>query len=196
MPTSDKKNYRSNLNEVLEEAQISILERASTQGGMLYELEPSQCGGRRGLVFDNKDKGVTVAVRIEIPEASPIRSRTTSSPEALQLLGALTLTLQGSNAEARLISGERGLEGVIVSQHLCPQSVDASNLGRYLNRLHELVKQIEPTLSLSGQMQTDSIFERVRSVIAEVRKDVPTETAVIVPTFDEAQRNRMMQQTQ
>ena len=196
MPTSDKKNYRSDLNEMLEQAQISISERASTQGGMLYELEPSQCGGRRALVFDNKDKGVTVAVRIEIPKASPIRNRTTASPEALQLLGALTQTLQGSNAEARLVTGARGLEAVMVSQHLCPPSVDASSLGRYLNRVHELVNQIEPALSLSGQTQIDNIFERLRSVVAEVRKEQLTETPVIVPTFDEAQRNRLMEQTQ
>jgi hypothetical protein len=196
MSTSDPKNYRVNLTELLAEAQISIRESTDTQGGLLHELEPSHCGGRRALVFDRKEKGITVAVRVEIPEASPLRNLSTTSPEVLQLLGALTQSLQGRDAEARLISDDRGVDAIMVSNRLCERSIDAAMLSKHLNQVQDVIKEIEPALSLSGQTLIENIIERVRPVIAEVTKDVSREAAVVVPTFDERARDLMTGQTQ
>lgn len=196
MSTSDKKNYRANIGELLEEAQIAVRESAETQGGLLHELEPSHCGGRRALVFDGKEKGVTVAVRVEIPEASSLRNQLATSLEALQLLGALTHSLQGHEADARLISGDRGLEAIMVSKRLCERAGDAAKLSTHVNDIQDVVKEIEPALSYSGQTLIDSLLDRVGPRIADLGKDDSTEAAMIVPTFDEAARDRMMRQTQ
>lgn len=196
MSTNDRKNYRSNVSDLLEEAQISIRESTSTQGGQLYELEASHCGGRRALVFDSKEQGVTIAIRIELPQASSIRNRPATSAEALQLLGALTLSLQGRNSEARLVSGEQGVEAIMVSQQLCQRSIDAKSLSNYFSQLQEVVKEIETALALPGQALLDSIIGHVRPVIAEVIKDKSPQGAIVVPTFDEAERDRMMREIQ
>ena len=67
---------------------------------------------------------------------------------------------------------------------------------KHLNQVQDVIKEIEPALSLSGQTLIENIIERVRPVIAEVTKDVSREAAVVVPTFDERARDLMTGQTQ
>ncbi|MFS8085545.1 MAG: hypothetical protein ACMG6H_07930 [Acidobacteriota bacterium] len=195
MSKSDQKTYRANISQLLKEAQISIRESAETQGGVLHQLEPAHCGGRRALVFDGKEKGVTIAIRVELPDASSLRNQPVTSPEVLQLLGALTQALQGHDAEARLVGGDRGLEAVMVSKRLCESSLDAERISERLNDMQDVVKEIEPALLLSGQTLIATIIARVGPVIADLSKEESTEEAVIVPSFNEEARDRMMSQT-
>jgi len=196
MSTNDQKYSRTNVGAMLEEAQLSIRERTETQGGLLHELEPAHCGGYRAIMFDNKEKGVTIAVRTELPPASQLRSQAPTSQEALSLLGALTLTLQGYGAEARLISGEQGLEAIMVSQRICDRALNADGLKQYLGQLQAIAEEVEPALSLNGQAQIEHVLVRVRPQYADLRQQETHEEAIVVPTFDEEARNRLMKQTQ
>jgi len=196
MSTSDPKNYETKLTKLLAEAEISILTKTDTQGGLLHELEPSHCGGKRGLVFERQEKDTIVAVRVEIPETNSVRNSPLNSAEALQLLGALTQSLQSRDAEVKLISDDRGVAAILVSNRLCERQINAALLSKRLNQVQELVKEIEPALSSNGQTLIDNIMNRVRPIVAEITRDVSQETAVIVPTFDERARDLMMKQTQ
>jgi hypothetical protein len=194
MSINSQKTPRANMNVMLQEAQIPVRESVEIQGGRLHELEPSHYCGRRALVFESKEKGITVAIRADIPEKSPLRDTQVTSNEALLLLGALTFSLQTQNVETKLINGQRGLEAFVLSSRLCEAESDPGTISRYLNRLQDIVQAIEPVLSLTGQTLIDRVIDAVRLHIAAPTKEVQRVEPVIVPTFDEEARNRMMQQ--
>ena len=183
-----------NTGVLLEEAQIKVRESINVQGGKLHELEPAQWCGRRTLVFDEKEKGTTVAIRSEIPEMSPLRNIPVKSSESLTLLGALTFSLQTQDANVKLISGEQGLEAIMVSYRLCAREIDSATLYSHINRIQDIVQTVEPALSKSGRDLVDYVIERVQPQISAPTNEKLKANPVIVPTFDEEERNRMMQQ--
>jgi len=190
-----KQNHScANTGVLLEEAQIKVRESINVQGGKLHELEPAQWCGRRTLVFDEKEKGTTVAIRSEIPEMSPLRNMSMESPESLTLLGVLTFSLQTQDADVKLISGEQGLEAIMVSHRLCAREIDSATLCHHINRIQDIVQTVEPALSKSGQDLIDYVIEHVQPQISAPTQAELKTNPVIVPTFDEKERNRMMQQ--
>jgi hypothetical protein len=195
MSSSYQKNPQSQRTEVralLEAERIEVSQSLDTQGGRLHELDPAQYGGRQALVFESKDDGVTLAIRIEVPAASPLREEALTSTVALTFLGALTLALQGHKAEAKLISGGLGLEAVLVSRRLGDRELDAAGVGRLLQALQTLAQQVEPALAASGQDVVARILARVRPVKSDLTKQSLAAEPVIVPTFDQEARDRMM----
>lgn len=191
---SNQKPPRASASALLNETQIAIAESIAVQGGKIHALEPAQWCGRRTLVFDEKGKGITVAIRSELPEMSPLRNVSLTSQEALLLLGALNYSLQAHDADTKLVGGNQGLEAILISRRLCESEIDSSTLSHHLNQIQDIIQSIEPVLSLSGQVLIDSVIEHVRPVISAQTNEALKAEPMIVPTFDEEARNRMMQQ--
>lgn len=191
---SAQKKARANVSALLQAAQIAIGESIAMPDGQMHVLEPAQWCGRRVLVFEGKERSLTLATRFEIPEMSPLLNVAVTSAEALLLLGTLTFSLQGHDAEVKLVSGKQGLEAIMVNRRLCAAEITAPTLRQELKQLQDIVQMLEPMLALSGQALIDSVLERVRPVIfAPTQQTLKTEP-LITPTFDEEARNRMMQQ--
>jgi len=197
MSTSELRYARGNIGSLLKEAGIAVRESTEMERGSLYEVEPAQCGGRRALVFDGKEKGVTVAVRADIPEQAALRHETLGSVESLALLGALSLALQGHDAQPHLLGGERGLEAVMVSGRLCEREANPDSVHQELGRLEGIVASLEPALTLSGEALREAVLTRVRPSVAGLVSEMSDgERPMIVPTFDEEARDRMMRQAE
>jgi hypothetical protein len=192
---SNQKSMPVNAAALLQEAQIAVGERIDTTSGSIHELSPSHCRGQKTLVFERKEGGITVAVRVDLPETSVLRNQSLTSSEALTLLGALTLALQQHEAEAKLIAGSQGLEAVMVSARLCDRQLEATALNDHVSRVQDIAQSLEPALAEESPVLVESILERVRPVFAAPTKEIVRDQPIIVPTFDEEARNRMMQQS-
>jgi hypothetical protein len=179
---------------LLQEAQIAIGETTEMQSGSIHELDSSQCRGRRALVFDRKDGGFTIAVRVELPATNTVRGKPVTSSEALELLGGLTLTLQQHDAEAKLMEGGNGVEAVMLSSRVCERNVDAASLNDRLNRLQDIAASVESAIGAPAADVIGRLFEEVRPSVAAPTKEPVRVPPIVVPTFDEEARNRMMQQ--
>jgi hypothetical protein len=190
MTTHDKYGIEA----LFKQVQIETPRVTEIGAGRLYELEPTRCGGRQALVLDGKDKGITVALRQEVPENSPLRGEATTSTEALALLGALTAALRAQEVDAELIGGREGLEAVLLSRRLCAREPDADKLNEHLDRLQEIAEALEPALTLSGRAAIDGVLARVRPQLAASPEKIERRQAVIVPTFDEEARDRMLRE--
>lgn len=192
---SNQKYSKVNASLLLREANIAIRETIDVQSGKLHELEPAEHCGRRALVFEDGENGVTIGIRVELPQTSSLRNIPASSTESLTLLGAITFSLQGHNAHAKLLSGKQGLEAIMVSRQVCESGLDSSALSEYLELIEAVAQSIEPALALSAPASIEAVLEHVRPVVSAPESEILNVEPVIVPTFDEEARNQMMQKT-
>lgn len=192
---STQKKSGNAARELLKDADVAITETVENRLGQLHALDPAQWSGRKALVFDRKEGGITAAVRIELPESNALRGEALTSPESLVLLGALTLALQGRNMDAKLVAGSDGLEAVMLGSHVCQCDVDAASLrDRHLKQVSDVAQLVEPALALKGTALIESVLARVRPLVGALVKEELKDQPIVVPTFDEQQRSRMMQQ--
>lgn len=192
---STQKNPGNPARELLKDAGVAITETVENRLGQLHALDPAQWSGRKALVFDRKEGGITAAIRVELPESNALRGEALASPEALMLLGALTLALQGRNMDAKLVAGNDGLEAIMLSSHACHCDVDAASLrDKHLKQVSEVAQLVEPVLALKGTALIEGVLARVRPLVGALVKEELKDQPIVVPTFDEQQRSRMMQQ--
>ncbi|KRF02358.1 hypothetical protein ASG87_00050 [Frateuria sp. Soil773] len=192
---TNQKNTGNDVRELLKGAEIAVTETVENRLGRLHQLDPSQWSGRRALVLDRKQGGITAAVRVELPGSSPLRGQALASPEALALLGALTLALQDRGMDAKLIAGGDGLEAVMLNSHACHCDVDADSLrDKHLKEVDEVARLVEPALAQKGTALATAILARVRPLVGALVKEELKAQPIVVPTFDEQERDRMMKQ--
>jgi hypothetical protein len=177
----------------LEKAGLSVIGHAETQGGVLHELDPAGSEGRRSLVFDDGTRGMTVAIRVNIPEGSSLAKAPAGSEAALCFLGALTYSIQGRQAEAKLILGSHGVEGILVSRHICAGALAVEKIPQELHDLRQIAGEIDSALAAPGPELIARLLANLSVVTSELARPIPKEEARIVPTFDEEARDRMMQ---
>jgi hypothetical protein len=115
--------------------------------------------------------------------------------DALAFLGALTRSLQSRKLQAQLIAGEHGLEAVLVSRHIC-RADERSDLGAHVEEIAAVLEGISASLHARGQELIDHVLDRTAPLYAGVMKDLrQPPSGLIVPTFDEEQRDRMMRRS-
>jgi hypothetical protein len=175
-----------------DESGLSFTTTETMGQARIREFERPGCAGQRGVVLEDERRGTTVGVRLDLTPNAPLRDVSPTSMDALAFLGALTRVLQSRNLQAQLIGGEHGLEAVLVSRHICG-SDQRPDLRTHVAEISEVIEGIESSLHGRGQELIDSILNRTAPLHVGVLKDLrPAIGRIIVPTFDEAQRDRMM----
>lgn len=180
--------------EMMKEAGLSLKATESTDRGRIHEFERLGCPDQRGVVLDDERYGITVGIRLELPEGAPMRNASPMSMEALAFLGALSRSLQARGLQAQLITGQQGLEAVLVSRHICGGG-DRPNFRQHVAEISEVIEGISPSLHARGQELVERILDRTVPLHAGVLRDLRPTSPLVVPTFDEAQRDRMMEKS-
>ena len=193
MTTKAKSKY--DVNSTLQELGMSVKNSTSTQAGKFYEFEIPDCPGRRGLVFDARDKGINVGIRLDFQENSTLLRAAATSDAALSFLGALSLSLKSQALEAQLITGMEGVEGVMITARVCSAEAGSPIVKERINRIRSVVEALPPVLTEEGRELIDRVLAAVRPQLAASPEKPTVPDALIVPTFDEEARNRMMGET-
>ena len=147
-------------------------------------------GAHRGMYYAHADGDFTVGSEAPVPAHSHLRQLPATSPEALQLLGALTLQLASVGTTAHLLSDSTGLTGVLLSRRLCGHAADSKGVDETTTQLTELAVGLASNLA-----QTDDVGSLVREFQPGLQIgtfSTVEERPPVIPTFDEAQRDRMM----
>lgn len=176
------------------EAELAFTAPEAIGRARIREFERPGCPGQRGMVFEDERGATTVGIRLDLPRESSLRDASPTSIEALSVLGALTRSLQSRNLQAQLIGGERGLEALLVSRHICAGE-ERPDLRTLVAEISEVLEGIATALEARGQELVDRILDRTAPQYVGVLKDLKPLNPLIVPTFDEAQRDRMMKRS-
>jgi hypothetical protein len=192
---TNKAKSRYDVNATLQELGMSTIAGTSTQAGRFYEFEIPDCGGRRGLVFEAKDKRLTVGIRLHFQEGCSLLRAAATSDVALSFLGALHFSLQSQALEAQLVTGAEGVEGVIITARACAEEAESPLVEEYINRVRSVVEALHPALKGEGRELIDRVLDAVRPQLAASPEEPTQPDALIVPTFNEEARDRMLGRT-
>lgn len=180
--------------EMLKEAGLSLKATESMEGVRIHEFERPGCPDQRGVVLGDERRGITVGIRLELPEGASLRNASPTSMEALALLGALSRSLQARGLQAQLLTGQQGLEAVLVSRHLCGGG-GRPDLRQHIADIAEVIEGISPSIHARGEELVERILDRTTLLHAGVLKELKPVSPLVVPTFDETQRDRMMKKS-
>jgi hypothetical protein len=147
-------------------------------------------GVPRAMYYAHAEGDLTVASEAPVPAHSPFRQVSATSPEALQLLGALTLRLGSQRTMANLLSDSTGLTGVLLSRRLCGHAADSKAVDQTTTELNELAVGLASNLAESKDVT--SLVRQFQPGLAIGTFQTVEERPPVIPTFDEGQRDRMM----
>jgi hypothetical protein len=147
--------------QILHEAGLSIKSKKKTHAGEIIEVEIRGFRDYYGVISDIKDEGLVIGIRVELPAKSELRGVSLNSGKAMRLLGTLTVSLISRGLHAQLLIGRNGLEGLLISCHVCHDKLDSSYLKKQILKLGKIVETISHTLAESN----GDAIERVKLAI-------------------------------
>jgi hypothetical protein len=150
-------------------------------------------GAARAMYYAHAEGDLTVASEAPIPTHSPLRRVLPTSPEALQLLGALTLRLESHATTANLLSDSTGLTGILLTRRLCGHAADSKAVDQAATELNDLAVSLASNLAESKDVP--SLVRQFQPGLVIGTFQTVDERPPIIPTFDETQRDRMMSET-
>lgn len=189
--TKSSETLHENAQEKLfREAGFTIATSTALHGARVYELTSAECAGIRVAVLHTANKGLTLGGRIELSQ-SDLMGTSADSEQALLVLGALTAGLQPQGIEAHFLAGNQGLEGLMLSVHVCQDKGEPEQLKTQIARLARAAEAVAKALAQRGPDRLAAV--RLAARLAEA---APAEVArvqvSVAPTFDLAARDRMM----
>ena len=179
---------------ILRSAGITVKKHQPIPHGQVYEIETPDCLGFQGIVHETRDEGVTVALRVPLEKDSPLYGLAVNSEQAHLLLGTLTAGLQGQGLQALLLARQDGLEGVLISKHLCESRVEAAIIKEKLSSLKHTAESISSALKTKGKELTAALYKASLLQVAQPSLVNYPVRPMIAPTFDLEARDRMMKE--
>jgi hypothetical protein len=134
---------------------------------------------------------VELAVRVPLPEGWELTGAQPSTDRVLQVLGALNLGVQSHGLRVSPLAHIRGLEGFVITRHLCRDLLSAERLREELLALQLTTRRVFEALSEPAAR----LLAAVRKA-AGVRHAAPARqerrgTPEMIPTFDPAAMEQM-----
>lgn len=190
MTRSNETAHESAQERLLHQAGFTIASRTALPGARVYEVTSPTSAGVRVAVRYSDDQGLTLGGRIELSSSELAGTRADSEP-ALLLLGALAAGLQSQELEAHLLAGKDGLEGIMLSAHVCQDKVDAEQLKALLVRLSQVAKAVTEAVAQPGPARVAAVLRAARLGQASAASVSRVQVSV-APTFDLAARDRLL----
>lgn len=179
------------LRKALAGAGIELREGEDVDAGRLYEFAPRHIEGARGFVVTGEDE-THLGVRVDLPPDSPLSGAQHSGREALLALGALTAAFAGDRISAKLVTGGRGVEAVLLTTRRCGR-VDEKAYRAAGEVLVDAAATLHAEIA-AGPVDTlyDRLVQRRRPADSTLLDVEVTEEPDIVPSFDPATRDRLL----
>ena len=176
---------------MLKEARLAYTASPLVGQRRVYEFERPGRADQRGVLVDDGRHGITVGVRLDLMPGDSLRNADPKSIDALALLGALTRSLYSRGLHSQLLTGTKGVEGILVSKHICAGE-NGFDIGEEIASISDAIEAISLSLQAKGTERLRQILHRTATLHVGVLSDIKTPSGLVVPTFDEAQRDRMM----
>lgn len=193
MTKSSETHQESAQERSFREAGFTVAASTAIHGGKVYELTSAECAGVRVAVLHTPGKGLTVGGRVELSQ-SDLKGTSADSEQALLVLGALTAGLQPQGIEAHFLAGNEGIEGLMLSVHVCQDKGEPEQLKASIVKITQAAEAVAKAVTQRGPDRLVAVRQAAR-----LAKAAPAEVArvqvSVAPTFDLAARDRMMRNT-
>lgn len=179
---------------LLRQADIQPGKRTSIQGVNVVEATAPGLAPQSLVVFQSQDDGMQLGLKVPFSADSALANQKPSSEAVLAALGAIAVGLSPLGLRADLLSGPDGTRAILIVAHVC-ETKDPAVIRVKLATLRSVSTRIAEALAAPGA-------DLVRAIRASLGVQGFTQKwhtsgreAVTVPTFDTAERDRMMRET-
>jgi hypothetical protein len=179
---------------LLRQADIQPGKRTSVQGVNVVEATVPGLGPQSLVVHESQDEGMQIGLKVAFPADSALANQKPSSEQVLVALGAIAVGLSPLGLRADLLTGADGTRGILIVAHIC-EAKDPAVIRAKLATLRSIGIRIAEALVASGP----DLLRAIRASLGirgfTQKWQASGREAVVVPTFDTAERDRMMRET-
>ena len=132
-----------------------------------------------------------LAVRVPLPEGWDLAGAQPSTDRVLQVLGALNLGVQSHGLRVSPVAHIRGLEGFVLSRHLCRALLSTERLTEDLLALQLTARRVFEALSEPAARLLVAVRKAAGVRHAAARRQERRGTPEMIPTFEPAAVEQM-----
>lgn len=179
---------------LLRAADIQPGKRTSVQGVNVVEATVPGLGPQSLVLHQSQDDGMQLGLKVPFPADSLLANQKSTAELVLLVLGAIAVGLSPMGLRADLLTGSEGTRGILVVAHLC-DTRDPAVIRARLATLRSVCAQIAAALASPSPDVLKAIQASLGVRGFSQKWHAAGREAVIVPTFDTAERDRMMRAT-
>jgi len=135
-----------------------------------------------------------LGLKVAFPADSALANQKPSSEPVLVALGAIAVGLSPLGLRADLLTRSEGTRGVLIVAHIC-EAKDPAIIRAKLATLRSVSAKLAAAFALPGPDHLRAIQSSLGVRGFTQKWHASGREAVIVPTFDTAERDRMMRET-